>query len=109
MIDQQRIIELGKIITNQRENINRAKKNILWPAEKIIENCNRLLLEICLIDLKCKAPNEHANLQLDALETGNFPYEWVCEESLIGKCIYDNFEDPCLDSCLYCGDPYERK
>lgn len=26
-----------------------------------------------------------------------------------GYCVYDELEDPASDSCLYCGDPYERK
>ena len=35
--------------------------------------------------------------------------EWDCEESPIGLCLYNRIEDPCLDNCLYCGNPDERK
>lgn len=34
---------------------------------------------------------------------------WRCAPSPLGKCIYDAREDPCLDMCLLCGDPDERK
>lgn len=32
-----------------------------------------------------------------------------CDDSPTGNCIYDGFEDPCLDECLFCGQPDERK
>jgi hypothetical protein len=34
---------------------------------------------------------------------------WRCNKSPIGKCIYNNEEDPCQDNCIYCGQPDERK
>jgi len=38
---------------------------------------------------------------------------WVCEKFNHGNpfplCVYDEGEDPALDNCLYCGEPYERK
>ncbi len=36
---------------------------------------------------------------------------WNCEDERnpIGFCAYDKFNDPALDSCVFCGDPYERK
>jgi len=35
--------------------------------------------------------------------------DWDCHESPIGVCFYNAQEDPCLDTCLVCGDPDERK
>lgn len=35
--------------------------------------------------------------------------DWDCTKSPVGKCIYNQFEDPCHDQCLVCGDPEERK
>ena len=44
---------------------------------------------------------------LDALE---MPREWTCCRSPTSHCVYNPASDPGdLDSCLYCGDPYERK
>jgi hypothetical protein len=34
---------------------------------------------------------------------------WDCPTSPTGSCIYDATEDPCLDDCLFCHDPDERK
>ena len=33
---------------------------------------------------------------------------WDCKKSPIGKCVYDCFEDPCRDECLFCHDPADR-
>ncbi len=34
---------------------------------------------------------------------------WDCRLSPVGMCVYNEDEDPMRDSCLYCGDPEERK
>ncbi len=36
---------------------------------------------------------------------------WECEDEKnpIGMCVYDGYQDPCWDECLFCGEPYERK
>lgn len=34
---------------------------------------------------------------------------WDCEKSPIGCCMYNHNEDRFHDSCLFCGDPEERK
>jgi hypothetical protein len=33
---------------------------------------------------------------------------WDCDNPL-GKCVYDTYNDPLGDQCLFCGLPYERK
>jgi hypothetical protein len=35
--------------------------------------------------------------------------EWECENSPIGVCFYNKFEDKPLDNCLVCHEPHERK
>jgi hypothetical protein len=35
--------------------------------------------------------------------------DWKCEDSPIGICFYDSWEDPAWDDCLICGNPDERK
>lgn len=38
------------------------------------------------------------------------PYIWNCPKgSPTGHCVYDDDRDPNHDSCLFCGDPRERK
>ena len=34
---------------------------------------------------------------------------WWCPKSPNGQCKYDDEEDPCHDSCIYCEMPDERK
>ena len=37
---------------------------------------------------------------------------WECEspeENPFPLCVYNHEEDPCLDDCLFCHQPYERK
>ena len=41
----------------------------------------------------------------DSLEFGYYD----CGKSLTNHCVYNVEEDPCQDSCLFCGDPRERK
>lgn len=56
-------------------------------------------------------------LEMDDTSTGRYvsmfsPHlGWDCEDerNSIGTCIYDKWNDPAMDSCLFCGEPYERK
>jgi hypothetical protein len=34
---------------------------------------------------------------------------WRCPRNARGFCEYDDDRDPAHDSCLFCGDPEERK
>jgi len=34
---------------------------------------------------------------------------WECSASPTGLCWYDDLEDTMWDSCLFCGEPHERK
>lgn len=34
---------------------------------------------------------------------------WECQTSPVGFCIYDVDADECMDDCLYCHEPSERK
>ena len=35
--------------------------------------------------------------------------DWDCEDSPTGYCIYGFYDDYAHDSCIYCGEPDERK
>lgn len=43
--------------------------------------------------------------EADLVETRS----WVCLKSPTGFCCFDEKNDQCLDNCLICGDPDERK
>ena len=34
---------------------------------------------------------------------------WDCPNSFCGLCCYDHYYDPVHDSCVFCGQPEERK
>ena len=36
---------------------------------------------------------------------------WTCgaDENPLPLCVYDERDDPCMDTCLFCHDPFERK
>lgn len=36
-------------------------------------------------------------------------FYWSCPDSPFGWCAYDHWEDRAHDSCVFCGDPSERK
>jgi len=36
-------------------------------------------------------------------------YLWECEESPIGTCLYNRFNDKAHDNCIFCDEPNERK
>ena len=44
-------------------------------------------------------------IEAAAIEIGH----WDCDFSPIGICVYDGYEDPIQDNCLYCNYPEERK
>lgn len=39
------------------------------------------------------------------------PQMWICDSNVNPAvyCVYNIAADPACDSCLYCGQPYERK
>jgi len=47
------------------------------------------------------------------LSSGDIETEWIheCEDERnpTGQCVYNGFDDPCWDECLFCGEPNERK
>jgi hypothetical protein len=51
-------------------------------------------------------PVSPANLGSFDLVIGDY---WECPESPTGHCVYDRYEDPAHDNCIFCGDPEERK
>src|SRR6187397_2356805 len=36
-------------------------------------------------------------------------WNWECEASPVGVCVYNELDDPAHDYCLYCEGPEERK
>lgn len=34
---------------------------------------------------------------------------WECEDSPLSGCVYNTSIDPCMDRCLICHEPHERK
>ena len=36
-------------------------------------------------------------------------YNWECEKSPVGWCVYHHWDDPAHDDCIFCHGPDERK
>ncbi len=58
----------------------------------------------------------HEHLMLWLAETLKLPADtdliegpYACHKSPIRMCVYNNDDDKCHDSCLFCGEPEERK
>ena len=93
-------------------------------AEKLFSDLNDIQARMEeLADIEERIENDLLRLALgqrleeDETSTGRYvsmfrPHlSWECgdENNSIGTCIYDRWDDPAMDSCLFCGEPYERK
>jgi len=87
--DNQRVDFVLKAAREAREQA----KHMAASAEEDLLHIYNLILRACGYE-----PD-------DIIVTEN----WNCEKSPLGVCFYDQFEDPCHDRCLICGDPEERK
>ncbi len=99
------------------------------PAD-IIEQLNKLVTKQELLFEKW-SEFRHQELQVESdidtlvqetvrsmfpeLDQDSFGYRtsgWECEspdDNPFPLCVYNYNEDPCLDDCLFCHQPYERK
>ena len=63
--------------------------------------------------LKCKMKEILEEAAGDKLTEPLFMYTckpvWHCDDSPIGWCVYNHFDDPAHDNCVFCGEPEERK
>jgi len=53
--------------------------------------------------------NKEKKRLVPELKSGHTEGGWDCPLSPIGYCVYNHFEDPALDDCIYCHLPDERK
>ena len=66
---------------------------------------------------KLREQKRELDYKIDELATSvmpEFSFEhkigtWECEDSPLGLCVYNHFEDRCWDNCLFCHQPDERK
>ncbi len=91
----------GKVDYNFYEENNPflVKRNIEEKLKKI----NKIKIEIDEL-VKEKYPDYNFELEL---AHGNIL--WECEESPIGTCLYNKFEDKSHNNCIFCHEPEERK
>jgi len=99
------IQELLDIIKENQTIIENVVSDIINPCKQKIHNIEQQITIKIANDLKNKNLKEHANLNPNNLLLGF----WNCEDSPTGECVYDEFDDPMSDNCLYCGEPDERK
>ena len=66
-----------------------------------------MVYEVCL-EVKSKIEGEEKP-EIGCLEMVGDGYGHECPRSPIDNCVYDTSEDPAMDSCVFCGQPWERK
>ena len=71
------------------------------PPRRVVKDDPRTLHEAIRKNLE---ENVYPGCEIEVPLAG-----WECVNSPTGFCIYNITEDPCMDSCIICGDPEERK
>lgn len=105
MYKNEKISNLQSLIREQESLIADTENTVIYPARASILNAEKELLRISFLILKKQSPEEYSNLDPNNMIHG----WWDCEESPTNKCIYNIENDPVRDSCLFCGEPDERK
>ena len=97
--DEENILRLCGEINGSRRAAEKAEHAI-----REAENFLKTALEDYLRKHPSKFGKEK-DVSASDLELGT----WQCASSPTKFCVYNKTEDPCCDSCLFCGDPDERK
>lgn len=91
------------VLNAQQEEFAEAARVSMEKAEEVKD-----AIRVAVFELLSASPPEDATVPDDA-ECLVLGYHPCPNGSPTGECIYNNEEDPSLDSCLYCGQPEERK
>lgn len=71
--------------------------------ETIVSRLNQDINE-CRTEIKKEAARalnrDHTTITMN--------FQWACKDSPVNYCVYET-EDTCMDFCLYCDEPNERK
>jgi hypothetical protein len=82
-------------------------QELVRDAECNLEDLNNYVEELVRETIAPMFPEMDRDGVTYLLEWG-----WQCEEpdkNPFPLCVYDKQEDPCLDNCLFCHQPQERK
>jgi len=95
----------GKLVVDMERQFRRFDAEVIAIQRK----ANRLSDQIANI-VKCVVGRDFP----DRKQWIMYPADgWKCEkyqhQNAFPMCVYDEGEDPALDHCLFCGEPYERK
>lgn len=83
-------------------------------AKQVVQEYQRKLRD-AEFELRCLQDGQVRDFKKRIAEAVKVPYEhiywgsWECLHSPTGSCFYNGNEDQCLDFCLLCGGPDERK
>jgi len=94
-------------MSKYKKIISELGESKLWEAEVRLRVAKKNL-EYRILQLEEARARVLKEAGFDPEELAVTDY-WKCENSPVGKCVYEAFEDPCHDRCIFCGDPEERK
>ena len=85
------------------------KKDYIAEQRKLIKHANRRIKDFFIPMIRIRLI-ESKRLIFEGQEThGKVSGLWECRQSPAGWCLYDGWNDPMEDFCLFCGQPNERK
>lgn len=87
-----------KQIDDLIDRLNQARQENLLPAWELEQLC--IEAADLLVELR---PYIRSHELMIEMSNG-----WKCDKSISGYCEYKD-DDVCNDSCIYCGQPEERK
>lgn len=90
-----------------------AAQKALAEAKNEVSKVDKRLEEVCyaiILEQGIKAETNGENDEVEEIEPAylEIPYIHACPGP-IGTCAYDSLNDPALDCCIFCHNPYERK
>ena len=93
-----------------RDTLMERKMKLDVGIRSIEEELVKEAEKIYIVCLQVKSEMEGTEIpEIGCLEMVGDGYGHDCPPSPIDNCVYDTSEDPAKDTCIFCGDPWERK
>jgi len=73
------------------------------------ETLKMLLLKKLLLEQEVRRTTGMLSVEIQKILPNHYMGSWECSKSPVGWCILDSDADDNSESCIYCGEPDERK
>ena len=96
--------------TKEYKRLIEVQANIMRKAECAIEDlADKAMLEYDKEVPYVNQDGTQSDTLTDEAQWFHIKFLWDCPDSPFGWCMYHMLHDPAMDSCVFCGQPYERK